>query len=79
MAALSNQQDFDNLLVSHAEDVVDINLPYADAHDVLLDGILNELTLGPITEDTAREMALVLLDLLIDANEIVNQQDHDRL
>jgi hypothetical protein len=47
---------------------VAISLPFAEAYDVLLDGIMNEATIEPITEPTFKLLAYNLLHLLIDAS-----------
>ena len=49
-------------------DVV-ITLPYAEAYDVVLDGIMNAATVEPITEATFKLLAENLLGLLIDASD----------
>jgi hypothetical protein len=48
---------------------VAIELTYAEAYDVLLDGIMNEATIEPITAETYPLLAENLLGLLIDASE----------
>jgi hypothetical protein len=49
-------------------DVV-IALPYAEAYDAILDGIMSTASIEPITEPTFKLLAQDLLDLLIDASE----------
>lgn len=48
---------------------VAIAMPYAEAYDVILDGIMNAATIEPITEPTFKLLAQDLLGLLIDASE----------
>ncbi|XKH58533.1 hypothetical protein LG293_15890 (plasmid) [Citricoccus nitrophenolicus] len=47
---------------------VAINLPFADAFDVLLDGLQSEASIQPLTAETFRLNAYNLLHLLIDAS-----------
>lgn len=47
---------------------VAISLSYADAYDVLLDGITSAATIEPLTEPTFKALAHDLLGLLIDAS-----------
>lgn len=48
---------------------VAITLPFDEAYDVLLDGIMNEATIEPLTEPTFKLLAYNLLHLLIDASD----------
>jgi hypothetical protein len=54
-------------ITGHPDVVID--LPYAEAYDVILDGIMNAATLEPITEATLKGLAVDLLGLLIDASD----------
>lgn len=49
---------------------VSISLTYADAYDILLDGIQNEASIEPLAPHTFKALAENLLGLLIDANEV---------
>lgn len=53
---------------------VSINMAYAVAYDILLDGITNAATIEPITEATFKALAVDLLGLLIDETE---STDHE--
>lgn len=57
---------------------VAIALPYAEAYDVILDGIMNAATVEPITDATFKLLAENLLGLLIDASD-GSDQDEDIL
>jgi hypothetical protein len=59
---------YDEPDITGQPDVV-ITLPYAEAYDVILDGIMNAATLEPITAETFKGLAQDLLGLLIDASE----------
>lgn len=46
-----------------------IRIPYAEAYDILLDGLECAASLEPITESTFKALAEDLLNLLIDASD----------
>lgn len=58
---------------------VTIALPYAEAYDVLLDGIMGSASIEPITEATFKLLAENLLGLLIDASDGIDDDDEDSL
>lgn len=66
--------DFEEVNVQGRGDV-DVRLSYANAHDVLLDGLLNELGSWQITEANAGHVAATLLDLLVDADEVIQGEE----
>jgi hypothetical protein len=51
---------------------LNVNISFAEAYDIVLDGLLNEATLRPIDADSFEEVAFSLVSLLIDGNEIIN-------
>jgi hypothetical protein len=56
-------------------DVV-ISLPFAEAYDVILDGIINEASIEPITAPTFKMLAYELLHLLVDASATATGEEN---
>lgn len=48
---------------------VSINMTYVEAYDTILDGIMSNASIEPITEATFKALAVDLLGLLIDSAE----------
>lgn len=48
---------------------VSISLPYTEAYDIILDGIMSNASIEPITEATFKALAVDLLGLLIESAE----------
>jgi hypothetical protein len=65
--------DFDNVITDNQPNV-QIDLSYEDAHDVVLDGLLNELGQWHITPTNASHVAATLLALLVDAHRIIQDE-----
>ena len=51
---------------------LNVNLSFAEAYDIVLDGLLNEATIRPIDADSFEEVAFSLVSLLIDGDEVIN-------
>lgn len=51
---------------------LNVNISFAEAYDIVLDGLLNEATMRPIDADSFEEVAFSLVSLLIDGNETIN-------
>lgn len=51
---------------------LNVNLSFAEAYDIVLDGLLNEATMRPIDADSFEEVAFSLVSLLIDGDETIN-------
>lgn len=65
--------EYEDTNLEGKEDVV-INLPYAEAYDIILDALRNEASLEPLDATTFPVNAENILGLLIDASENVDDE-----
>lgn len=65
--------EYEDTNLEGKEDVV-INLPYAEAYDIILDALRNEASLEPFDATTFPVNAENILGLLIDASENVDDE-----
>lgn len=71
--------DFDDVVIEGQDDVK-IAMSYEDAHDVVLDGILNELGQWQITPVNASQVTANLIALLVDAmNDPAIRATHQKM
>lgn len=54
---------------------VEISLDFEEAWDVVVDGLVNQATLGPLTSDRFAELAEDIIHLLIDASEDAEDEE----